>query len=168
MGFKFKLINPRKDQIATWSPFRDAIIAENKRVRDGIKKDFEATVETWETEVKFRTRERGRNFKLIFAVTTDSEIYGYVTEGTRSHVIRPRSPTGSLRFQTGYTPKTRVGFIGSSAGGKSGSIAFAKFVNHPGTEGRKFEQAIAKKWQKDWRVRLQKTISRVAARFRRG
>lgn len=166
MGFKFKLINPRKDQIATWPPFKRAIVAENRRVRDGIKKDFEATVATWETKVRFDTQEKEQGTKLVFSVTTDNEVYGYVSEGTEPHLIAPRKPLGALAFQTGYSAKTRPGFIGSSPGGKSGPVAFAKFVQHPGTEGRKFEQAIAKKWERDWRVRLQNAISRVAQRFR--
>jgi len=163
MGFKFKLI--RHGKVPTAKVFQEAIRAENARVRAGIRQDFQATVATWETDVKFKTRERGRRDKLIFDVRTDSEVYHYVTEGTEPHLIVPRRPLGTLKFATGYTAKTRPGFIGSTPGGARGDVAFAKFVQHPGTEGRHFEEAIAKKWQKLYPSLMTQIITKIARQF---
>ena len=163
MGFKFKLI--RHGRVPTFKVFQEAIRAENARVRAGIRQDFQATVATWETDVKFTTRERGRGNKLIFDVRTASEIYHYVSEGTEPHLIVPRRPLGTLAFQTGYSAKTRPGFIGSMAGGGTGGVAFAKFVQHPGTEGRHFEEAISKKWQKIYPSVMTQVITKVARQF---
>lgn len=106
-------------------------------------KDFEATTSTWDTDVDFATQ---RQSPEEYSVGTDNEIYGYVSQGTRPHKIRAVNAP-NLAFQTGYRAKTTPRQIGSSAGGPFGDSAFAKEVDHPGTEAREFDIAIAEKLQ---------------------
>lgn len=110
--------------------------------KDGVLDDFEATTQGWEHNVAFTaTAERDG-----YTVGTDDEIYGYVDQGTRPHVI-VGAPV--LRFQSGYKPKTAPRVIGSGGGGATGGIVYTRRVNHPGTEAREFSQTIAEKWQRE-------------------
>lgn len=63
-----------------------------------------------------------RIFSLRGSVTvgSDVEYAGYVNDGTRPHVIRPRRTGGVLRFSVG------------------GQVVYARVVNHPGTRARPF------------------------------
>lgn len=57
----------------------------------------------------------GKRGDLIISVGSDRTYALLHHEGTRPHVIRPKSPTGALRFVM------------------DGKVVFAKSVNHPGT-----------------------------------
>ena len=105
---------------------------------------FQKTVATWETKVEFTTQAPDPYSRIV---GTDNEIYNYVNNGTRPHVIQA-APGGSLAFATIYSPKSAVNVIGSRAGGASGPTAFAQEVNHPGSEARDFDVAIAADVQK--------------------
>jgi len=50
-----------------------------------------------------------------------------------------------LVFPNKYKAKTSPGVIGSTSGGKSGTIVTATSVRHPGFQARKFVDAIKKK-----------------------
>lgn len=109
--------------------------------------DFKKTTKTWKRQPAFiyiAAQQAGT--ALEGATGTDNEIYGYVTHGTRPHIIRPRRAK-RLSFQTGYRPKTRRRILGSRQGGASGAWAYAKEVHHPGTEARQFEEEIAARRQ---------------------
>jgi hypothetical protein len=114
-----------------------------------VKDDFEKTVRTWINKPGFRkagpllTRD-----SLQMAVYTNHELYTYVTRGTPPHLIRPRR-SRRLRFQTGFKAKTRPRVISSRAGGASGPVAFARAVQHPGTQARDFDIEIARRRQKN-------------------
>ncbi len=79
-------------------------------------------------------------------VGTDDEIYGYVNDGTRAHIIKARRAP-RLAFKTGFTPKTTPRQIGSRKGGVSGNLVRPKQVRHPGTKARKFSKTIAARRQ---------------------
>ena len=71
--------------------------------------------------------EAPRFFSLRGSVTvgSDLEYAAYVNDGTRPHIIRPRSKQ-VLRFNVG------------------GRVVYARVVNHPGTRGTKFlDKALA-------------------------
>ena len=117
-----------------------------KTVGEGFKEDFGATTETWTRQVNFETTYKDSKTSASVIVATDDEIYRYVNDGTKAHIIRPKNG-GILRFPGGYTAKTSPGTIGSSAGGSFGASVVARVVRHPGTKARKFDEAILKKWQ---------------------
>lgn len=126
--------------------------------------NFKATTKTWKRQVRFvRTRAARKGRGIEGQVTTDDEIYGYVTGGTRRHVIRPRRGR-FLRFRGGkYRAKTQRRVLGSRAGGATGPIRFAKRVMHPGTKAREFQQEIAARR----RVNLHNFVIRAWAEARR-
>jgi hypothetical protein len=107
-----------------------------------ILADYRRTVSTWKHSVSFEAlvdTQADGSFDLI--VGTDDRIYGYVDQGTRPHIIRPKHAK-ALAFLSGYRAKTAPGVIGATGGGGFGSRVFAQLVHHPGTKARKFTQTI--------------------------
>lgn len=121
-----------------------------------VQKRFEATTRTWQNQPDFAI-EQDENSRTI---GTDDEIYGYVSEGTRPHVIVAKAG-GSLAFGPGSTPKTQPRVIGSGPGGRGGAVIFRPRVNHPGTEARDFESAIAEEAEEFFPALMQQAIDEV-------
>jgi hypothetical protein len=146
----FKPIKPAKFNSA-------AIQAEIERaaklVADGIRLDFELTVSKWSRRPKFETLLQVGPASVEILVGTDNEIYRYVSEGTRPHVIVPKKAK-ALRFREGYNAKTIPGVIPSQAGGAFGGVVYSQGVFHPGTKAREFEKLI----EKEWRPRFKKEM----------
>ena len=126
-----------------------------------VKLDFEQTTKTWKRKPKF---------EMVISLTppgpqlivgTDDEIYRYVDEGTRPHIILPRRAK-ALRFQSGYKAKTSPGVIGSGSGGSFGNVVFSQGVHHPGTQARDFEGAIKKKREKWFKQQMTNAMKKVA------
>lgn len=110
----------------------------------GAQVDFKVTTQTWDHKPDFAIRQQSEQV----IVSTDDEIYGYVSGGTKPHDIAPKNKR-RLAFQTQYRAKTSPRQIASSSGGSSGPFVLAKKVRHPGTKARDFDQVIADKWQKE-------------------
>lgn len=120
----------------------------------GVQTDFGVTTRTFSTRPRF-TIKKGTFRRTI---STSSEIYGYVTRGTRPHVIRPRRAR-ALRFQSGYQRKSIPRVIASRSGGSFGPVVYSQEVHHPGTEGTHVDQKIADKWERQWPITLQRSIA---------
>lgn len=117
---------------------------------------FKKTTSTWQTHVNFTVNKT----KYGRTVGTRSAIYKYVDQGTRSHMIYPRRKR-ILRFQTGYRAKTRPGVIGSSSGGASGGVVWAKAVRHPGTQARRFSVTIGERMGKRTAAIMRAKLKRI-------
>lgn len=79
-----------------------------------------APVDTGRLRASIRTERRSLlGFRLRWTVGSDVEYAAAVNDGTRPHVIRPKTKQ-ALRFRIG------------------GRTVFAKVVNHPGTRARPF------------------------------
>lgn len=158
-----KRVTPKKLSIAT---FEKALVDAARQVAKEVKKDFEATVSTWEDENKPGFGEdidvSGGEIVLAVGVESNGEIYGYVNNGTRPHLI-PKSGPGLLKISEGYQPKTMPGVIGSRSGGAGNRFIVRKTqVQHPGTEPRKFDETIAKKWQKPFKRAMEEALRKAA------
>lgn len=123
-----------------------------------IKRDLEAITDTWERKVKFNVRQTTRSGRLGITVTTNDRIFHYVNHGTEPHIITPVRAQ-ALHFLSGYTAKSRPGWIGSQEGGAYGDDVFTQRVSHPGTEARKFDVAIARRRQKSLQSRVNQKIA---------
>ena len=163
MAIVFKAIKPttlRKDA------FRLEFLSMMHKAEREMIKDFRLTAETWEHKPVFQSQ-----ISLIggpsLLVGTDDEIYGYVNNGTPSHVIQPKLAS-VLSFQTDFTPKTVPGVIGSKSGGKSGPRRRAKAVQHPGFEARKFDDTIQKKWKPIFKDRSHEAMKKAAQKSGHG
>jgi len=130
--------------------------------------DFDKTHKTWKRKPKFvKSGPKRSGQRLTGHVGTDSEIYGYVSKGTRKdYPIRPRRPGGVLAFPGGkYKAKTRPRVIGSRAGGARGPIRFAKHIpKHPGIKARDFDEEIAKRRQRNFETIVKKNLMQAVRR----
>lgn len=125
-----------------------------------MQKDFQRTTRTWKTSVIFVIHKTTANGDTLRgSVGTDNKIYGYVNDGTRAHIIRPKRAR-ALRFQTGYRAKTKYRVLSSSSGGAYGAVAYAQIVHHPGTKPREFDITIADMRQSDFEKAVAQAIVR--------
>lgn len=122
----------------------DAIKPVAQTLRRELMRRFERTVQTWRRRPRFEVVQDVGPDRLSLLAGTDDEVYRYVDEGTRPHIIEPKGAGYPLRFQSMYQAKTIPGVIGSQAGGPSGPYVSAMRVRHPGTRARRFTQAIFK------------------------
>lgn len=120
----------------------------------GTLADFEMTTATWGHKPPFAVTAPDPAERIV---GTDDERYGWINNGTKAHTIRPRR-TKRLRFPSSFRPKTRPGTIRSGRGFRGGPIAWARSVRHPGIKARGFDTAIAKKWQRQLPVLMQRAI----------
>ncbi len=135
-------------RISKWGTFKKIIrtelsVALYDRVEPNIKKLHEEITQDWEQQEKFK-KERKETPDLETYVSPKqlgkkAKIYGYVDQGTPAHTI-----SGNLSFKTGYSPKTAPNPGRSTGGGgeSSGPRVYAKTVNHPGIEARRFSVEI--------------------------
>lgn len=153
-------IIPRHPLYQTATMEREIKSALDKLAKD-VKKTFEGTTSTWQTDVKFDTKVTMSGSNASIEVSTDNKIYGYVNEGTPAHIIRPRRAR-MLAFQTGYRAKTRPRSIASGPGGASGPMAYANVVHHPGTKAREFTKYVSVRYLDVLPVVIQQAITKAA------
>lgn len=121
----------------------------------GAKADFDTTTQTFATRPTFTIDHESDELTVV---STDDEVYGFLDDGTPAHDIAPK-PGGMLVFGTGGSPKTSPGVIGSKRGGRGGAMVHTrKVVHHPGTQPRKFSTVIARKWDRQMAVIMQRAI----------
>jgi hypothetical protein len=133
-----------------FSRFADAAKLGMRDAAEAAQKDFEKTTATWRTKPDWQIQEQRDGF----LVGTDNDVWNMLDKGTRAHRIIARRAK-RLRFSSGFSAKTRPGFVGSQAGGSSGGPVFARSVQHPGTTARGWSKLIAAKYK----VQLQRYIS---------
>lgn len=153
-------IIPRSPLYHTATMEREIKDALTKLGKDVVK-TFEGTTSTWNTKVKFDLKVTVNNNEASIEVSTDNEIYGYVNEGTKPHIIRPKRAR-RLAFQTGYRAKTRPKSITSGPGGASGPYAYANIVHHPGTKAREFTKYVTIRYVDILPMVIQDAINRAA------
>ena len=111
-----------------------------------VKLDFDATTATWDHKVKFETDVLVLPDIVSVKVWTEDEIYGYVDQGTKPHVIKPKNKP-RLAFMVGGTPKTSPG-VDTAGPGLPGTdlvvLPVGMAVHHPGTKARNFTKEIRK------------------------
>lgn len=117
------------------------------------KVDFDVTTQTWKNRPSFAIDEQPGER----VISTDDEIYGYVNDGTRPHIIRARNAK-VLAFGTPSSPKTAPRVIGSTSGGRGSTVVKVRQVQHPGTDAREFDATIADKWEEKLPEIVQRAI----------
>jgi len=136
-----------------------------------VEKDFEETVKTWDHKPEFKTIISLKGGPSILTDTsTDSEIYGFVNNGTKPHPIFAGIYTGKskkkvLAFPSAFGPKTRPGRLKAGPGHKGGNTIMRPYVQHPGTKPRDFDKMIEKRrrpWYKKQMQYAMKRASRVS------
>ena len=150
---------------------RLALLNPLHKMQREILKDFEATVATWNHEVKWLSAVSLALGGPSVTIVTEDPIYRYVNDGTKPHEIWPGAYTGLsdktvLMFPSAFTPKTEVGVIGSTAGSSGGPMVFTNYkkpyVNHPGNKPRHFDVAIREKWEPRFKDYMEAAMRDVA------
>jgi hypothetical protein len=160
---KLKAITPK--HTPKTQEYLDALEKAAQKTMNLVRRDLQSTVRTWNHKPVFSVVIRKTGGTYTITAGTNDKIYGYVTEGTRAHVIRPKR-SRYLRFSSGYRAKTRVGIIGSIPGGAFGDPVFAAEVNHPGFPGRKFIEKIQARRQKTIEQESRQSVAKVARKQR--
>jgi len=151
--------------------FKSAVFRANTRsaaekVAPEIEKDFAKTTRTWSEkpeftrEVKIGVAAGGRLAKQVTGsatgvsveVSTDSDIYRFVDEGTK---VRYATMTPN------FLAKTRPNVIGSRRG-RGGVLFVNKKKPRPGIKARNFSKLIQKKWQPRFRKEMQAALDKAA------
>lgn len=118
---------------------------------------FQNTTRTWTHKPTFTVEKTTRGW----AINTDSQIYQWVDQGTRPHVITAKNAL-LLKFPGPYQPKTKPNVIGSFAGGRGRVWVSKRTVQHPGTEARNFRDIIMRRLQARAASRVREAIDQSA------
>lgn len=127
---------------------------------------FERIVASWKHKPGFKARKRVSHEEIVIWVYPTGEhkaIWGYVSGGTRPHIIRPKKAR-ALVFRTGYEPRTRPGGQYRGPGTATGDLVFAQQVQHPGSKARNFERHIARWYGPKFRRHMENAARRGARR----
>lgn len=130
--------------------YADAAKRGMRDAADAALEDMRKTTATWRTQPDFVAKEQRDGF----LVGTENDVWNMLDKGTRAHRIIARKAK-RLRFSSGYSAKTRPGFVGSQGGGPNGGTVFAPSVQHPGTTARAWSKLIGSKYK----VQLSKFIA---------
>lgn len=143
-------LNPKKHQ--------RAIELARDIVATAALQDFKGATRSWKHKPTFTITRDDEST----SIGTDSEIFGYVDQGTKRHIIRPKNKK-RLRFGAGFSPKTSPGSLASGPGSKSGPMVYARVVHHPGTKAREFSKQISDRSQDLLEKTTRQQIEKAAA-----
>jgi hypothetical protein len=115
--------------------------------------DLARPTNTWRTAVKFTVKKIAEGREIF----TTNEIYGYVSGGTRPHIIRAKNKR-YLAFGPS-SAKTRPGSLESGAGSRGPADTFRQQVRHPGTDPRDFDKQAAELARSDFPERMQQAVN---------
>lgn len=133
---------------------------------------FDLVVMNWKHRPTFKGRKFIRPDRIWVNVfpagaRESVKIYGFVTKGTRRHVIRARNAPrlaflwgGKGSYKPKTAPKGKIGGPGKVVGGR---MHYPLAVVHPGSEAREFEKVIAAD-EKRWYSRTMENAWRRAIR----
>ena len=146
-------ITARKAKSPDYRAARNVIAEEMRKIAEDMVADFKSTTATWSHQPVFDVNLSLEGNVPSIEITTQDEAYGFVDQGTKAHFVAPVNAK-ALAFQTGYTPKTSPGIIGSTSGGASGPMAFSKGHMVSGIKPRKFSEKITDKWKSEFGKRM--------------
>lgn len=141
------------DNAVDLASHRQAIRAAMDAIAKQAKAEFEKTTATWNKKPDFAI-ESPSEFRRL--VGTDDEIYGYVNDGTRPHLIVPHGRR--MVLFPGGQPKTAPRVISSGTGSPGQKVFTTGPVHHPGTEPREFDEAIAEELESTFAEQIQRAI----------
>lgn len=148
---------------------REALLNETRSIGRAMKKDLEQAFLTWEKRptVQMKIHLTRSDPQAGVEVYVDDPIVYMLNHGTQRHYVAPvRKP--KLAWQVGFKQKTTPRQLSSQKGGKSGNV-WRTSMGHwiSGVEARKWDEALAEKWDGEMESRLQKAANTGAAKARR-
>jgi len=159
-----------KDWLRSWGRQGDGLMVVVEAAVDDLADEAQAlykqTVGSWDNRPTFTITKQVTAHEVTAKVGTDSLIYKYVDEGTRSRDIVPRSAGGVLVFRAEYTPRTRPGSLSSGAKRSSGPLIFTKRVRGHSIKARRFTPQVREKVQEKVRPVLSRRMKEWEAKFK--
>ena len=153
-----KIIKPKKIKSAQMrADLVAAVVATGKEI-DAF---FLLTYATFDHKPRFVIENKDEENKISAAVYTTDQIYAWINDGTKPHVIRPKKAK-MLAFPSAFRPKTSKAVLTSGQGYKSSSRVLALQVEHPGTEARSFDERIEKKAIPNFKKRVAAAMKEAA------
>ena len=129
---------------------------------DILRRKLQTATRTWDHKPDFNINAFSESSgRARVSVTTTSEIFGYVNEGTRAHFIAPKKPGGVLAFNSRFSPKSTPGSLQTRRGSSGPPVAFARGVHHPGTKARKFDELASRQAQVEGSKKVLEHINRI-------
>lgn len=140
--------------------------AMDREVKPTLIKSHNLVVANWKNKPEFQARKfisTERIAVTVFPTGPNAEIYGYVDQGTKPHVITAKN-VPFLSFRTGYISKTLAKPARTVSGGgvTTGPRVYAKLVHHPGSEAREFSKTIAEDIEPDFKQIIEKAFRNVS------
>lgn len=148
--------------VATAAEYEHGMNAALDSVAEEATRLLEKTTTTWTTNVRFYTKRT----KYGRGIYSRSQVWDWVDQGTKPHVIRPKGPW-PLRFRVGGRPKTRPRYLTSYSGSPGNEWRASQGVQHPGTEPRNFSQRVKEETDKLLPKAMREAIAAAHARRRR-
>lgn len=147
-------------------PFRGDVFLKNfekagKDWAEGVNQDFARSHRDFSAKSKpqHKTAVKATPRRITVTVEITGKIYQFVHDGTKPHPIRAKRGK-KLAFQSGYRPKTAVGYIASFPGGPFGPVAYAQQVDHPGFRGRQQSKAIKANQEKPFFDEMEEALKK--------
>lgn len=141
------------EQVSRWLTERQRDLpktmgrAQKETARELVRR-YRRTSATWQHKPDFDILTEISGTTITVLGGTDDSVWNMLDRGTRPHIIRPKSPTGVLRFTWGgpgsYKAKTIPNSLTSRGGGATGVTIFRRWVKHPGTRARNWSKIIRK------------------------
>lgn len=148
---------------------REALLNETRSIGRAMAKDLSAVFQTWAERptVQMKIHLTRTDPQAGVEVYVDDPIAFMLNKGTKRHYVAPNKAP-RLAWQVGFTSKTLPRQLKSRKGGKYGNV-WATSMGHwiRGVEARKWDEALAEKWDKEAEQRLQTAANKGAAKARR-
>jgi hypothetical protein len=149
------------------------MVKELEKTIDSIVKEellsyFLRIVADWKHQPEFKVRKviTADGITIyVYPAGQYKDLWLWVSGGTRSHTIMPKTAGYPLAFRTDYRPRTRPGYKYRGPGESVGPYVKAKVVEHPGIKPRLFEKHIARFYRPKYRKHLEAALRRGAARL---
>ena len=149
--------------------FQEALKIELEVPARKLTNKHRAVVADWNDAPTFsyRITVGERSIRLtVFPKGAARQKYRWIDKGTQPYVIRPKNAK-ALRFQTGYSARTRpTARFGLGSGKANGGWVSAKQVNHPGIAARGFSEKFAKDSLPEIRQIIQNAFRRATRQSR--
>ena len=151
------------------SVFRLEILNALRKEGTVHRKELKRTVTTWDDAPRIESKVslNKKNGASVQTGPTGSEDavnhWIFTDEGTSPHLITARRAP-SLRFQAGYTPRTRVGKFTSGQSRRFGAWRSPVTVRHPGTTAREWSKELSISRQRPFETRIRGAIEKAAKR----
>lgn len=118
-----------------------------RKVGPMLQREMAKRTQGWDTKITFKSTVRVQKTQIRLDVVPfgrGKSVWTYVTAGTSRHSIAPVNYP-FLSIKKGYSPHTGVGNVYGGPGSYGGPFyRVYGSVDHPGYEGRKFEDHIVR------------------------